>query len=421
MSISSEHAPEPRYGWVMVAVAGTFMMMAVGSMSALSVFMKPLTAEMGWYRGETSFAYLSAALILGAGGILMGHMSDRYSARPVVLAGAVILGAAYLLLARQGSLTQFYIFSTLMGLGVSSFQAPLISSVGNWFTKNKGLALGIASAWGGLGNGVVPFTVAYLISLSGWRGAYSALGVFALVVLVPLALLIRRAPAAGEQPEARGHSAERESPPAAVAQEETFLLSPMAVSAWLGSAAIFCCISMATPMLHLVVLAQDRGIAPQKAAGILLIIAVGSFFGRITYGRITDSIGGLRTYMLASISQTILVFWFTQMTSLTGFYTLALVYGFFYSGVMICLVICVREFVPLRRRGVSTGTVFFCGWLGMGIGGWQGGFFFDLTGAYTVSFGVAALAGVINLSILYSLKRYFERQEFQLINAEAPA
>ncbi len=46
----------------------------------------------------------------------------------------------------------------------------------------------------------------------------------------------------------------------------------------------------------------------------------------------------------------------------------------------------------------------------MGLGGWQGGFFFDLTGTYTVSYANAALAGVVNLIILgmltFRVKRF---------------
>ena len=198
-------------------------------------------------------------------------------------------------------------------------------------------------------------------------------------------------------------------------------MAPWVTTTWLAVAAIFCCICMATPMLHVVALAQDRGIAPQEAAGILLLLSIGSFIGRVAYGKVTDSIGGLRTYMLSSLSQTLLVFWFTRMTSLTGFYALGFAYGLFYSGVMVCLIICVREFVPIGRRGVSTGVVFFAGWMGMGIGGYQAGFFFDLTGNYTVSFLNAALAGVVNLAILLSLRRFIARREFALAGEMAAA
>ncbi len=55
------------------------------------------------------------------------------------------------------------------------------------------------------------------------------------------------------------------------------------------------------------------------------------------------------------------------------------------------------------------GAVTLFGWLGMGLGGYQGGFFFDLTGNYTVSFANAALSGAINLIILAALWYYYPK------------
>ncbi len=412
MNQGDSQATDSLYGWAMVVLGGIFMSMATGSMFSLSVFLKPLSADMGWLRGETSFAYMAATLFIGLSGILMGHMSDRYSVRPVVLAGAALLGVSFLLLSYQKSLGQFYLFYALTGMGISTFDAPLLASVGNWFDRNKGLALGVASACRGLGSGVVPFIAAYLISVFGWRGAYAGLGIYSLAVLLPLALLLRNPPA----PPQAAVSREASSAPG-----ESSPVAPWVVTAWISAAAIFCCICMATPLVHAVALAQDRGIDAQKAAGILLVLSIASFMGRIAYGKITDHIGGLRTYMLASLSQTLLVFWFTQMTSLTGFYALAFFFGLFYSGVMICMVVCVREFVPVQRRGVSIGVVFFFAWLGMGLGGYQAGYFFDLTGDYTVSFVNAALAGAVNLAILLSLRRYTGKREIAVAGELATA
>jgi hypothetical protein len=49
------------------------------------------------------------------------------------------------------------------------------------------------------------------------------------------------------------------------------------------------------------------------------------------------------------------------------------------------------------------GVILGFAWLGHGLGGFQGGFFFDLTGHYTVSFANAALAGVLNLLVVGTL------------------
>ena len=48
---------------------------------------------------------------------------------------------------------------------------------------------------------------------------------------------------------------------------------------------------------------------------------------------------------------------FTQIQSLTSFYTLAILLGFGMNAVMPCLMVCVREMTPIHIRGVSTGIV----------------------------------------------------------------
>jgi MFS family permease len=171
---------------------------------------------------------------------------------------------------------------------------------------------------------------------------------------------------------------------------------------------------MATPIIHVVALASDKGIDSQSAAGVLGVIMIAGLFGRIFFGKIADSIGGLRTYLLASAAQTALVFWFTQLNSLTGLYILAILFGLGFSGVMTCIWVCVREMTPPKSGGLSLGIVSLFGWIGMGLGGYLGGLFFDLTGDYTFSFANAALAGVVNLIILSSLLLYVTRKQTAL-------
>jgi MFS family permease len=222
-------------------------------------------------------------------------------------------------------------------------------------------------------------------------------------VLIPLAILLRKPPALGGSSGATGP-----------AGEDAFPVQPRIVVAWISTAVIFCCTCMATPMVHVVALVSDRGFDPQTAAGILSTIMIAGLFGRIAIGKIADRVGGLHAYMLASAVQTVFVFWFTQLDSLAGLYALAVLFGLGYSGVMTCIVICVREMTPLERNGVSLGIVGLFGWAGMGLGGWEGGVIFDFTGAYTVPYAIAALAGVVNLIILESLRRYIKQRHLRL-------
>ena len=42
----------------------------------------------------------------------------------------------------------------------------------------------------------------------------------------------------------------------------------------------------------------------------------------------------------------------------------------------------------------------FFGWIGMGLGGFLGGYLFDINGDYTLAFTIAGISGFINLIIL---------------------
>jgi MFS family permease len=403
--------PEPRYGWVMVALAPLFIGFAIGSMGAISVFIKPLGTEFGWLRGETSLSYLLSMAAVGVGGLLMGHLADRYHSRRIVLGGAAVLGLSFLAMARQDSLWEFYLYSCLSsGLGSAAFFAPLLANVGGWFNRNKGLAIGITTAGQALGQGIVPYVASFLIASLGWRGAYNAMGLFALLGLLPLSLLIRNPPARKAQ----------STGPAAGGGEAFAVPPPISVGV-LSFAAIFCCITMATPMVHVVALASDRGLGPTAAAGVLLAIMVSGFFGRIFFGKLSDWIGGLRGYLLASAWQTALVFGFTLLHSPGAFYALAVLFGFGYAGVMTCLLLCAQGFAPASRSGIATAVVSLFGFIGMGTGGFQAGFFFDVTGDYTQSFANAAFAGMINLLILSSLYFYHTRRVSALRLATRPA
>ena len=396
--------PESRYAWLLVIVASVLMGMGAGALISISTFLKPISADFGWLRGETSFAYMAGAIAMGLGGIGMGYLSDRYSTRPVVVLGIFCLGGALLLLATQSALWQFYLYYGLLGgFGSSALDAPLLSNVGNWFSRNKGLALGLALAGRALGQGLVPFSAGLLIASYGWRDAYTILGIICVAGMLPLAFIVRNPPGLAQAKEASRRASAAE-------QQAAYPVPPKLAVAWLSGAGLFCCICMGTAMVHAVAIAEDAGIGAREAAGVILLIYVSGFFGRIAFGKLSDHIGGIRSYLLASFGQTVLIYWFTQMQSLAGFYVHAVVFGFFMSGVMTGLIVCVRELTPVHMRGTSIGIVFLVAWIGMGLGGYQAGFLFDWSGAYLISYAAAAAMGMVNVVIVGVLYFYVRQR-----------
>jgi MFS family permease len=363
--------------------------------NGISVFLIPLSEEFGWTRGAVSLINTAGLAGVAIGGIVMGRLADKTGTRWVSIVGGLTLGLCILATAWADALWQFYLLFFVAGfLGAGSLMVPLVANVGNWFKSDVGLALGIASAGQALGQGGVPFGTAVLIGAIGWRDALTVLGVVILLTIIPLALLIRQPP---------GQSTQTTPEAAAEADESPVPLPSNVVVAWLSIAVVFCCICMSTPLMHLVPLIQDRGIPLEDAGSVMFVMLIAAILGRLAFGKLADMISAIKAYMIASFWQTALVFFFIQIESVEVFYVFAFIFGFGYSGVMTGVLVCVRVMTPLSKRASALGIVFLFGWVGHGIGGYQGGFFFDLTGGYTLTYANAALAGIINLIIVAAL------------------
>ena len=379
----------------MLMVCGCAVMVAMGfgAIVNIAVFLTPLAVEYGWSRGDLSFAYSTATIATGVGGIVMGHFADRVPIRRVALCGAIATALAFAGLAQLTTITELYLFHALLGLlGMGAIMAPLNTVAAQWMPRNPGLAIGIVSAGGALGQGVIPFIARNLVLVQGWRAAYLTMAVAFAIVMLPLALFIRNGAGAAT---AR----------AAAPQANPYAMSRMALIAWLCVAVTFCCICMATPIVHVAALGADLGLSPREAAGLLTVMMVAGMAGRIAFGKLADWIGNLRSYIVASAGQTLLAFLFPMATGRPALWLLSALFGLMFSGAMTAFILCAREWAVAHRAGLAIGTVLFFGFLGMALGGWQGGLFYDLCGSYRVSFANASIGGVANLLVLALLYR----------------
>ena len=382
--------PDPRMAWPMVAACAVMVAMGFGAINNIAVFLMPLGIEFHWPRADLSLAYAIATLGTGIGGIAMGHFADRMPIRRVVLCGALAPGIAFLLLSTLHSTRELYLYHALLGLlGLGAIMAPLNSLAALWMPRRPGLAIGVVSAGGAFGQGVMPFLARHLVLMFDWRAAYLTLGVLSLAVMVPLALWIRNPP--------RPMTG---AVPAAAQPGRRCGASPSWLLGWLCVAVLFCCVCMATPIVHVAALGSDLGLGGRESAGLLATMMVCGMAGRLAFGRLADRVGNLQSYIVASAGQTALAVLFPLMQTRAELYLLSAAFGLVFSGAMTAFILCAREYSPPQRTGLSIGIVMFFAWFGMAVGGWQGGLFFDLCGSYGPSFANASLGGVANLLVL---------------------
>ena len=195
-------APRPQrklfYGWYIVAVGFlSHLACAFHMSSTLSVFLKPLTEDLGVSRGLFSLLRSGEILIGAAMAPLVGPLVDRYGGRWLMAGGALVAGAGFVLLSQVGSYWQFlalrWAFITVGGV----FMCHMVVSVtvSRWFMRRRGRAIAIASLGQGLSKVCIPIVTAALFAWVGWRGTWSIFGIVTLVLIViPALIFMRRSP-----------------------------------------------------------------------------------------------------------------------------------------------------------------------------------------------------------------------------------
>jgi len=98
------------YGYIVAAAGFAIWLIGWGTYTpCFSVFFKPLLAEFGWSRAETSLAYSLSFLVQAGLAIMMGWLTDRLGPRIVMTVLGSFLGVSYLLMSQVSALWQFQI------------------------------------------------------------------------------------------------------------------------------------------------------------------------------------------------------------------------------------------------------------------------------------------------------------------------
>jgi sugar phosphate permease len=264
--------------------------MLVGSgplhLFVFNIFMKPVSAELGLSRGTLSSAIGLYGLVNAFAAIAIGWMLDRWGTRRVLIPSLIAYVLVTILFAFMSSATTVFLIFGFAGL-ISGCQTPVpyANVVARWFDRERGLALGLATAGVGLGVAVLGPVAAFLIGRFGWHGAYYGLAAFATVVgLLPVAVFLRDPPAAVRP----SRIAETASTPGL-----TLAKAARTASFWtIGGAFILAVIAINGTISQLVPYLTDKGISLVIATSALSASGIAIILGRAISGWFLDRFWG---------------------------------------------------------------------------------------------------------------------------------
>ena len=131
---------------------------------------------------------------------------------------------------------------------------------------------------------------------------------------------------------------------------------------------------------------------------------------RLTFGWISDRIGGLRTLLIGSSMQCFALMLFLPFDGLTSLYVIAALFGLFQGGIVPSYAMIIREYFSPKEAGARIGIVITATLMGMALGGWMSGVIFDLTGSYRAAFINGIAWNVVNMAIALMLLGRSRRQ-----------
>jgi MFS transporter, OFA family, oxalate/formate antiporter len=408
------------YGWYVVGVG--FLANVASSFalaSTLSIFLKPLTAELGVSRGVFSLLRSGEGVIAACLAPLVGTLVDRYGGRWLMVVGAAVAGAGFLLL---GSIDSFAHFTairlTLVTFGDVMMGYMVVNVVvAQWFVRLRGRAFAFTSMGVGFAKVCMPVLAAWLLVSLGWRQTWMVFGVLTMALLMlPALFVIRRAPEdmglrpdGAEEPiidrdtvafgkkkpnESSANNSDMPWTRAEAVRTSAFWL--LVVTFGISS------VGVTGLNLHVYPYVTDIGHPPVVAATVMSVIASMQLASPLVWGFVAERIDPRIAAMLRFIVQGVGLGLAISTPSLICLYGGFFLYGIGLGGNMVLPDLLWANYFGRRSLGKIRGMGLLISQVLAAFGPPFFGFLFDATGGYGLSFALfgAALATSAMLSLM---------------------
>jgi len=418
------------YGWIIVATC--FLILTLTSLVATSfpIFYVPVLEGFNWSRGSTAIALSIHLILSGIAAPFAGGLIDRYGPRLIMPIGAIMTGAALILLSRSMALWQVYTtFGVLGAIGCSAIHiTPLTAVASNWFTRNRGMAISLVVAGPGAGQLFILPLLQNLIQRTGWRNTYLVFGLAVLIIPTVLVRLFLY-----RRPSDKGVSLEEETRPQRSAlsidgSEETkvnggttteFVVvdKHWAETEWTIAKAVrtqrFWMLMLVLALvasgffligIHLIAYLEDKGYSPRTAAYVMGFQGFINIFGTLLGGMLGDRIGREKTLSLGVLFYIGCIVFLNLSGVVVSLYLLVafvLFYGVGYGMAFPALMASVADLFEGKHFGSILGVLLLGGYFGAAFGSWLGGFLFDWTHAYRLNFFVAGTVMLLAAALIW--------------------
>jgi MFS family permease len=404
------------YAWIILAVAFLGVLAVQGVRFSFGAFMEPWEDYFSTNRGTISAISFISFIVFAVSQPLVGKLIDSLGVRKIFVAGAFMVGLATLLSFFVTSVWQLFILYGLVasiGFGAASGVTASVV-VTKWFSKKKGLALGLVEAGFGAGQMVIVPSSILLINAVGWKWTVVVLGAILIVVICPvLALLLKSEPS---EAGLTTYGAEEEaiSIESVKIEEKSVLAKPKRDRRfWFLLIPFFVCGVTTTGLMdtHLIPFAQYCGFTPGVTSAAVSALAAFNILGTLVSGILADRWDNRKILTFLYLARAATIVLLILLSSNVGMLNLFLEYpvllivfsisfGLVDFATVAPTIKLLSDYFNGQSLGLLTGWLFMSHQLGSAIGSYIPGVLFDATNSYQLSFmiafGLLLVAGIIS-------------------------
>jgi MFS family permease len=415
------------YGWAVVAVAFLTMLATSAAMGMPGVLLLPLKNEFGWDLGAISGALALRLLLFGLVAPFAAALMQRYGMRAVVGTALCMIVLGLALATQMTALWELWVtWGIMLGLSTGVTANVLGATVANrWFTKRRGLVIGMLSASSATGQLLFLPVAAWLSIHMGWRLAMVPAALLCLLCLILVVLVVRDHP--GELALASYGETEIVAVPSRRAGGNVLKLSFAALTNaagnrtfWILFGSFFVC-GLSTNGLvqnHFIPLCHDFGMDAVAASGVLALMGACDFVGTIGSGWLSDRFDnrwllfwyyGLRGLSLMALPYSSFSFY--------GLSLFAVFYGLDWIATVPPTVKLTAQAFGRERAPLVFGWIFTAHQMGAAVAAFGAGVTRDVLASYLPAFAAAGVACVLAAMAVIMIRR----RAIDAFGAAAPA
>lgn len=401
-------------GWNNVIILFVFYCLLYGVVFyGFNVIFPAMLKAMKWSRGDASVGHTIRTLMVGITAPMVAYMVNRWGARNTLIPGAVICIVGLGLLSEISSLWQWtLLWGIVMGLGFSlGGFIPVQTTATYWFTKRRGLAMGLIMTGAGVGGFFAQPIFTWLIKTTGsWQLGWLSAGALLIPGMILLFWLKSKPSDVGQHPD--GIHPDQVKADAAVVKRvsRTFKSSVnwalrdvlRTHQFWFM---LFCFITLSLPIYlfttHGVLHMMDKGYKPMQAAYALSLLVLISGFARFPVGWLADYIEArwLMLIFFVGYAGSLFIFW--QAASMPLIIASCCVFGFCFGGQLVLMAIIVGNYFGPASFASINGVTVPCQTFCSSTIPVMAGYIFDYSKSYDVAFIV--LISLSTLAVLAAL------------------